>query len=234
MSNVPTVTTSNPAQILSSTPQPKLTPQVSNEAESSPQTTILPTPTGKLVLNENFEKGTAAEFIPKNGLWEIVNDSSGNKVYRTTVYSMSDWNYVEFSPANFSNGTITYRFKVIDWDPSIINLAKENIFFRVQGNGNFDSYTIQVLQGAGILNYVPTNTDNSPWPTLSNFNFNLIKNKWNLVRLEIINNHFKVYFDDQPVIDTIDNESRVKSGRLGFETGPKTTVDFDDVKVWQR
>ena len=213
------------------TPQPSPLPQqASTGAGPTSQATLLPTPNGKLVLDENFETGTAVGFRPKSGIWDVVEDGSGNKVYQTNTLSSN--NYVEFGPDKFSDGTIQYRFKVLEWDLSALkDIGIAVIFFRIRGVENYDSYAFQVVLNGGNLCYV--SSDNSSWPALNGFDLNIVKNKWYQIQVEVTGNRFKIYVNGQPEIYTIDSESRVNSGRIGFETGPETTVEFDDVKVWQ-
>jgi tRNA A-37 threonylcarbamoyl transferase component Bud32 len=187
----------------------------------------------KLAVNENFESGVASDFRPADGVWQILDDGSGNKVFQAFNQSNTNFIWTEFGPTDFSDGIIEYRFRYIDFDPQVGGSDMEYVFFRIRGDRN-DSYTFQLQSTNSLadLNYVPI--DSSSWFSFGSENITLAKDIWYVVRIEILKNRISVYMNNQILIDGMDYSSRLTSGRLGFQVGPSSVIQYDDVKVWQK
>ncbi|MEA4906913.1 MAG: protein kinase [Anaerolineaceae bacterium] len=189
-----------------------------------------------LTFQEDFESGKAAEFRPRSGTWTVMDGGAGengNKVYQAS--NPSDWEYIltEFGPADFTDGNIQYRFKFLNYDASVNGSGIEFIFFRMKGNWTDDAYTfqLQATNHLADLNYVPPESD--AWPGLGYHTVTLGVRRWYTVRVEAKGNDFNVFLDDRLIISGKDDESRSMSGRIGFQVGPQSTVQFDDVQIWQ-
>ena len=186
----------------------------------------------QLVFDEDFQTGYAANVYPKTSNWGIVTNGE-NKVYQANNPSKTDWIWAEFGPRVFSNGVIQYHFMIVDYDAPIYGSGMSYVFFRINGDWNQDSYTFQIQPTNEYLtvDYVPKLESN--WVTLGNINMSISTNTWYTVRVEVHENQIKVYLNHSLLIDSVDSKSRLSSGRLGFQVGPKTTILYDEVKVWQ-
>ncbi|MBK9778656.1 MAG: hypothetical protein IPP55_01165 [Anaerolineales bacterium] len=61
---------------------------------------------------------------------------------------------------------------------------------------------------------------------------NIETGKWYDIRVEIIEGNFYASIDGVSVLHGTD--SRLQSGKLGFQIYSNTTNYFDDVKIWSR
>jgi serine/threonine protein kinase len=193
--------------------------------------TVLPTPTGKLSMVDDFESGDLHDFRNMSGLWDIIPDQ-GNHVLRVTEDQAASWPSIQFGPQNFSNGTIQYRFNITEIQNTNSQSGMVYVNFRTNGEGISDGYTFQIQMNNTLedLNYVsPSGSD---WPSLGNRSIPVSPNEWHTVRVEVTDSIFKVFLDQKPLLTAVDNKQRLMMGRLGFQGSPQTTILFDDVQVW--
>ena len=186
-----------------------------------------------LTFIQNFESGEMDGFRMMSGDWAVVPENSSNKVLQVREDGTQNWPSIQFGPVNFHNGTIQYRFNIVQTDSTNPNAGMEYIFFRVNGDWPGNSYTLQVqsLNNLEDLNYVPQNSDN--WPSLGNKSINISPNHWYTVKLELNGWRFTVYLDNAWFMEAEDISQRSSSGLLGFQGSPGTTILFDDVQVWE-
>jgi hypothetical protein len=182
------------------------------------------------VLNENFESGDMLDFRPRGGEWEIVDDGGGNLALQTVNASARDINRIEFGPSIFSDGAIQFRFRFEGRDPNVVGSGVVKTVFRAGGAGGSDAYLLQLGQQAGPGSLYYSNPYGN-WQEVKRKIARLALHQWNLVRIETNGDHVRISLNNQLYMDVIDDKA--KAGGLGFMVMPGTSVQIDDVQVWQ-
>jgi hypothetical protein len=213
-------------------PDGTATPEM--DSSLAPTQTAIAADNGELVFNEDFETGTTNQFVTKAGKWQVITDETGNHVYQADKQS-SMINKTQIKLENFKNGVIQFKMRYREWTPKDSNPGIGYLFFRLQGQDFSDAYTVQCGFDwkTCIVNYVPNDPAND-WPVLSKFSVDFTVDQWYELRVEVNDNQIVVYLNGVLVAEETDNLSRLTSGRVGFQVGPNTTVQYDDIQVWEK
>lgn len=174
--------------------------------------------------NKNFTLGDGS------GSLNLVNEENGNTVLELSeagIYTL----LVNFGPENISDCAIEYRVKIVKMDNVSETSGTANLLIKHMGLGkptyvfSFDPYH-KITQ----FYYYP------PFQLLQGIPFgmpiNIETGKWYDIRVEIIEGNFYASIDGVSVLHGTD--SRLQSGKLGFQIYSNTTNYFDDVKIWSR
>lgn len=227
------------------TPNEPFTPQIQQSPTSIPNTvvatsapetpkpipTIASSPFTTLVFSDDFENGNNNFSLGDgSGSINVVDEGNGNNVLELSdagIYTL----LVNFGSENISDCSVEYRVKIISLDNKSETSGVANLLLRHAGLGkptyvfSFDAHyqitqfyyfpPFELLQGVPFG--IPTNIENE---------------KWYDIRVEMDGENLRAYIDGVSVLQGTD--SRLRSGKLGFQVYPNTIIDFDDVKIWSR
>lgn len=196
-----------------------------------PTATASPSQLTTLIFSDDLESGKENFILAYgSGSLNTVDEEDGN-----TVLELSDAGIytavVNFGPQNISDCAIEYRVKIVSMDNSSETSGVANLLLRHKGFGqpfyvfSFDPH-YQITQ----FYYYP------PFELLEGIPFGIPTKieigKWYDIRVEINEDNFYASIDGTPFLHGTD--SRLQSGKLGFQIYSNTTSYFDDVKIWSR
>lgn len=197
------------------------------------QPTIQPI-AGNLLFNEDFEDNVPNEFFVNDGEWEIVEDGSGNNLFEASNLNSFSWPSVDFGPSTLKDYAVEFRVRLIDYDVSE-DIGSGMVILSFRGNPQA-GYGLALSPYAKLVRVFYRGEDTSwGWMRIegqkSEADFDVQKNVWYMVRLEVQGERIQVYIDGNLVLSLKDN--RLGEGIINqLGTGPDTIAQFDDVQVW--
>lgn len=188
---------------------------------------------GNIVVDEDFQDGVANGFTSggEGGSWnwDVVNDGAGNRVFEAKN-STNAWSYSPFGPKDFSDGTVQFRVRLLDFDlSSDSGSGIVMINFRLTSQGGGYAFVIHPYQQKAQLVYFDPD---SQWVSLDG-GASLYKfepNEWYTVRIEAKGENLQAFLNDASV--GLASDTRYAKGEVSIGAGPNTTVQFDDIKLW--
>lgn len=181
-----------------------------------------------VLFEDNFNNGDFSNWhthIGPGGSWNIINDRLVGSVVK---YPDSDeFSYAVAGDINWEN--YIYEAKI----EGVAGVDKK-VMFRYQSENT--RYDINIINGmAAYLQKWTNGVATGLWGG----SFSSYNNQEYSLRIEIRGNHYKLYIDNQPTIDVIDNTNPILTGKIGLQvwpgayagTGGRTTTAFDDVLV---
>lgn len=187
----------------------------------------LPKSSQQLIFNQDFETNKSDGFYPNTGDWVVVADETGNIVFRGDSWPSSNYSNVSFGPY-FADGTIEYSFRIVKINPENDASGYVSCLFRQLAVWN-PQYVFGYFSKDSYLSFNFENYQKDIWKDVSGTHFET-GDGWHSVQLVIIGDHFDAYIDGRGILSGSD--STKQSGKLGFEIGPDTIVEFDNIKVW--
>ena len=125
-------------------PLPSATPTENPLSANPPAITETVSPTGQLVVDENFDNGTDNGFSSLSGNWKVIDDGTGkNMVLETKNGTDNKWSHIEFGPSDFLNGTIEYSVRLINYNTSSQDGGKTSLQWREKQWGD-NSYALDI------------------------------------------------------------------------------------------
>lgn len=214
--NIPT-STDTPTITLTRTPRPTSTPRPPTNTP-----TLSPTPTDipqeLMLYEEDFEDGRAQESST-DGNWTVIN-TEDNHFLRSLV--SSNWQYFRFGESNWSNYAIEFDFRFQEGG-SLVN----HIEFRNNPNGQYVYSFGNTSQGLSIS----SRASNWSWEDLASFsNFNPNTSEWHNVLVQVYGDNIVVTVDGFQRVDVVD--TTFSRGDIAFGVAPRTSADFDNIRVW--
>ena len=229
----------------SRTPKPSLSPTSTSTPSPIPASLVptLPIPTGQLVYEETFSKGSA-NFIEGNN-YKVIDDGTGNMVLRSTGNGRA---YFVFGPSNFTKGTIDFRFKP-DVDKSTAGIPGNQ-----WGIAVYFPQDYQIDNQSGYLLNIFPQRDSAELDFMNNGNASLLMNGAFQFSANVWY-HVRVGYDTTSVRVDINDTRIINSGSDLFVPPPsylqgsiviiqqdfcKTATtcpdpawfEFDDIRVW--
>src|SRR6266498_4230685 len=197
-----------------------------NRQSSTPPTSPISTTNAnpKVLLEEDFNDGQAQDFQIVSGNWQILSDN-GNMVWDVNNPSSADYVGVNLGVVMWQNYTIQYRLKMMNF---VSNATPEVIvYFRGDnlGNSNVQAFTPD-FNGDKLITFAKT-VNRSGWQAISTAIYPFVTQKWYTIQIVAQDNRFRIYVDNELVIDTTD--SQITSGNTGLQVGPGAHVRFDDI-----
>jgi hypothetical protein len=220
-----TVTSPN---TLTPTITPTRTPTNTPTITHSP--TLMPTPAGKLVLEQTFEDGTRSGVRVYQGNWKVVDDGTGNMVLQANNLD-SGWgnapNATFYAP-ELSDLVVEFRFMLVDTtEQGLIQMNfRENSIKRYVLGFNPKSKNVGLFFQGDETSWkwiAPGGQDNYA-------DLRIEKNRWYSVRIEAHGEHLEAFVDEKLMLDIDDNQA--VRGKFSFGCGPYTKTLFDDMRIW--
>jgi hypothetical protein len=203
------------------------TPFIIQSSTSIPiKTSISTSQFNTLILSDDFENGNKNFLLGGgSGSFRVVDDGIGNKVLELSeagYYSL----LVTFGPENISDFAIEYRVKIVSFDSKQNTSGVANLKRYTNFGGSEYTFSFDLHYQYPQFYYI------SPYEKIQGADYRIVDNKWYKIRVEMDGENLFASIDDVPVLKTTD--SRLNSGKLGFQIYSNTIVYFDDVKVWTR
>jgi len=165
------------------------------------------------------------------GLWRIIQDEAGNHVLdQDNIKGRNSWNRILFGNMTWKDYVIVCQLRFVDVDSSDNEFTNTGVNFRYD---NLDplagSYDASMLtRGTLYMGYGNDRTSHYFELTHSD-GYNVVVKQWYKIRVEIDNNTYKFYIDDNEVLEATDSTSLF--GPAGFTVGPALHVQFDNISV---
>jgi hypothetical protein len=172
------------------------------------------------LVTEDFEDGKIqmVGYSANSERWKIVDDSTGNKVFRADNREGNEYPAFSFGEDGWTDYSAEYRVKY---------LAKSgSVGLQVRSDGG-NYYVTDLSVGELYLAY-PTPKE---WVRMTTKFPSIQLNKWHTVRVTVQGETIQVSIDGNPWID--ENDSRYKNGWLLMFASPGTYAQVDDIKAWE-
>ena len=183
----------------------------------------------KVYTFDNFKLDKASDWsshITGNGAlcrWEIINDAGNNVL------------------AQVSNETEDYRFNIIVNDSLQYKNPEINLRFKgVKGNGDqgggavwrYQDENNYYIARANPLenNFTVYKVVNGRRKELKNANIKINSNQWYNLKITMIDNEIKCYFNNKLELELTDNTFK-NSGKIGLWTKSDAVTYFDDFEI---
>ena len=177
-------------------------------------------------FTNNFEDEKAGNWVPIGGLWKVVTEENGNKIY-TQMITPGD-NTISYLSGEGKD--YTYKFKAKrnggQWFATVLRLSEDNrsyyrIFFDFWGK----MVTVQ-------------KTVNGSETVLTRWSYNFddaFFNAWHIYKVEAKGNEIILWIDENKAGEYVDVSNPLLEGKIGLATcnAEKTegTYYFDDFEV---
>jgi hypothetical protein len=188
---------------------------------------------GELVFSEDFNDGVANGLEPHGVSASTVSVDKTDMALQV-INAEQEWSYLNFPNQDLGNGRIEYRINLVDYDSSLGDESGAIAFhFRsVPEDRKYLFATVPGIQSLS-LNYQGFDTDGIWEPlTKSTTAYNLNKNTWHKIKLELSGSNLEAYFDNVKVLSASDD--RLETGGIILGIGPKTTILLDDFSIWEK
>lgn len=185
---------------------------------------ILDPTTSALLLAEDFEDSEANDW--RHGSeWVIVEDDDGNKYWRGTGPEQYPSAWYGDADTPWANYAFESRIRFVDGTIFICLRA-------YPGKAAF--YTVYIDSNSKWIDFAEYENETIGWQSMQvGLTRGLEKNRWYLVRLEIIDDSLSFYINDRLVLSEQVSEPLVSShGGVGFYMGQGEEIHIDDVRVW--
>ena len=196
-----------------------------------PSATVIPSPTeilpGAVLFEEDFEDGTADNFIYIADRWVVSTEDNGNKVFEINTNTEEAINNDEgggigFGSEDWTNYSAEYRVKMLNW--------KANTWLSFRSTiGDNETYYVEWLSAEYDTFSLHINLNYGPWDSLKFLEFPVRVERWYRVRVEAQGPELRVYLDDTLMIQVED--SRIGSGGFNLGVMSGTHALFDDIRV---
>ena len=209
--------TAKPVYTSTKTPKPTAT----HRPTSTPEPTLTAVPVQAMLYSEDFEDGEVSGWNIYNSTWSIEVDSTGNHYWRGT------------GPVNYpqtwydNDGWTDYAFEVRFRFAS--GTAGENQIFictRTAGGSKFNTATIST---SGWYHFAVF--DGTGYDVYEDGTKTFLKSRWYLTRVEVQNNNFRLFIDDQLLLSA-QNDILTK-GSIGFYMLGDNVIEIDNIRVWE-
>lgn len=175
-----------------------------------------------ILFEDDFEDGTPDGWAVIAGKWEVVQDTTGNYVYKGTGDS---WGYTVAGSDEWENYAVEVRVKGVE------NLRGANDYYigldaRVNWGAtpSCERYASHFGSWANVGKYGPDCSED--WPGRPH---RMIPDTWYLLRLEVVEDAIRYYVDNELVREYKDSELR--RGYIGLAVSTNAIAYFDDVRV---
>ena len=182
---------------------------------------------GQVLFEDDFEDGLSNEWRLDSG-WQ-VETVDGRGVLHGAGSNDGNFAYLEQDWADYAAQT---DFKFIE--PAAGGEYHIQLFARggscPAGVRWQSSYTVDIFAYRAVLSKGVCDKP-TEWITLAEAALQLDPAEWHNVQLNLIGNRVEVILDGEPVIDTVDADSPLLSGRFALVTNDGTETLFDNVRV---
>jgi outer membrane protein assembly factor BamD (BamD/ComL family) len=199
---------------------PASTVMTESKATPSPMSLTSATINQPILFSEDFEDGIAQEVTYAAYGWRILTDETGNKVYDIDNSKGSDFPGVDLGSQSWKDYKIEFRTRFLG-DSNALTV----IYFRHDAT-DYRSYVVSLNLTDIFLGYDPKGGD---WNLITDPKYDLKKNIWYWVQIEVKGTEIKVFIDNNPVINI--NDSHYSAGGVTIQAGPRTHAQFDDIQV---
>jgi len=182
--------------------------------------------TGSVLFSDDFEDGNSDGWSVITGTWEVVQDSTGNYMYRGKANS---WGLVTTGSENWKNYALEFKAKGIE----SLQQAGANDFMAANVRINLGAtgcqrYVAHLHFGSGgsVQSGKYGKTCSKDWAGQP---YQIKLDEWYLVRYEAVGSTLKLYINDKLISVDIDNE--LSAGYIGLSLGQDDIAYFDDVRV---
>ena len=177
--------------------------------------------------NFNLDKASAwSSHITGNGSpckWEIINDAGNNVL------------------AQVSNETESYRFNIIVNDSLQYKNLEINLKFKgVKGNNDQGGGAVWRYQDENNYyvaranplenNFTVYKVVNGRRKELKNANINVNSNQWYAIKIMMVDDKIKCYFNNKLELELSDNTIKI-SGKIGLWTKSDAVTYFDNLEI---
>jgi hypothetical protein len=192
--------------------------------QNPPPSTSIPS-NSSILFNDDFEDdGTDDRWTVVEGKWEVVEDTSGNHVYKGIG---TFWGYTVAGSEEWKNYALEAKVKGVE---SSKNSGYAGIDVRVNwaaSSNSCERYASRVgFTNDWIGGGKYGGNCNHDWD--GRF-YRVETGKWYLLRYEVVGDTLKFYIDNKLMFEEVDSD--VKTGYIGLSVGENDTVYFDDVRV---
>jgi serine/threonine protein kinase len=182
----------------------------------TPAPTVIPP--AAMLYQTDFEDGQAKGWASDGGVWQVITEDNGNRVYQGT--GGNDGGFSSVGPSSWKDYAIDLRFKRMKGD----NLE---LFFRAQHFSSLCALTIYPPFGDDVgLRGRKTGQD---WTVFNQQGLPLKANDWNAVHIEVKGDLIRVSINGRSLPDV--HTTMCPNGYLGLYVGQNTTMVFDDIRV---
>ena len=176
---------------------------------------------------EDFEDGKADRFTnwPTNTSFYVDEDETGNKVFVGNKADTNEYPFASFGSTTWRNYSINYRVRFLEYSTD----SQATVYFRLNYPMDDTAYHMELAPSQRVARLAYWDGSNGTWSEMSTKNYAFRSNQWYSVRIEVLDENFKLFIDDTLVID--DTDTRLKHGPIALMYGPHTHVQFDDIEV---
>jgi hypothetical protein len=176
-----------------------------------------------LIFFENFDSGKTNKFRPfPNDSFYVTKDETGNFIYEINNLSTSEYLAASFGSSTWDNYAIDYRFRFLEYKGDD---AQSTIYFRENYQSGL-GYHLSLSPNSSVAQLAYWN---NKWTEIVSKKYSFEKNIWYSVRVEAQDSEISFFINDKLVIFAIDKH--LQKGEAALMAGPKTHVQFDDVRV---
>jgi pectate lyase len=190
---------------------------------------IIFAPSHNYSVSANFEDGMAGGIITGEGTknWEIVDDGSGNKVFRIDNSKSGDWPSIALGDNNFTDGIIEFRVKIDQLNENEFGSGLISMFFRVQQQGG--GYVIGLHPESKRIDL--NRAESSGWVPIdgANATLSVVRGTWYNIKVVVNGNTITGFINGTQVFSVLDD--KYKEGNITMSAGPYTIAEFDDIKI---
>lgn len=182
-----------------------------------------PLVSAETIFEANFEDEDLENFV-LSGNWQVVKDTSTNKVLEVDSQGVHRWYNARFGSRDWDNYIIEFKAK--------LKFCGEecDLYLTFRENNEGDAYTV-IFDDSGTINltFAPGDTDKS-WEDIGlPAEFGFKQNEWHHILVEVNDSNLKLYVDD--VLRKQESDTRLTNGFLAFNVAPNTIAQIDDVRV---
>jgi hypothetical protein len=200
----------------------------------TPSADAIPTPEGKLVLDNNFESKNAEDIHPITGTWAVADDETGNHFYKAACSDFTNSIcQAQFGPDDFFVGTIQFRFRFVDNASASEPSGDLFLLFHSHHPDIGDGFAITISESTSKYIFSHQTQEINHLSLINDKAQTIAPLTWYTTRISIKATRVQVYQDDVLVGDWNTAGYSTQPGRLYLEVGPATSVQLDDFKVWQ-
>jgi len=195
-----------------------------------PTNTPIPTLNPNAIVNEDFEDEIASGIMIGEGLgnWQIVSDSTGNKVLKVDNIGGLQWPAIAIGPSNLTDFKIDYRAKLTSFDLSkdtgsgVIGLS-----FRLGDSGGY-VFAFHPYFKRAMLSFMGAD---GVWKPLDGGYATVAfkKDVWYSVQIEVQGSTIKAYLNNSLLFTVKDD--KFKEGGVSMGVGPNTSAELDDIQI---
>ena len=190
--------------------------------------TPIPSPTeivpGAVLFEEDFEDGTADNFVYIVDGWMVTTEENGNRVFeidRNTEEAIknNEGAGVGFGLENWTNFSAEYRVRMLN--------AKGNSWLSFRNTRGI--YYVEWLSAEWDSFNLFFNEPHDGWQNIKSLELSVRDERWYRVKVEAQGPELRVYLDDALMIQVEDE--RIANGDFNLGVFPGTHALFDDIRV---